>query len=105
MIHSMKLIADLSDIPRNTNKAFNIEGMSILICHTERGLFAVKNQCTHQKYKLEGGRMKSCYLFCPKHSVRFDLRTGKPAGTLVQEPVKTFELSIIDNEIFINIPI
>jgi 3-phenylpropionate/trans-cinnamate dioxygenase ferredoxin subunit len=98
-------VADLTEIPPETNKAFLVNDVSVLICHTSQGLFAVENLCSHQLATLEGGKMKSCYLFCPKHSVRFDLRTGQPAGNLTKTPVQTYKISVVDTEIFINLPI
>lgn len=76
------------------NKAVEAFGQSVLLCRTTDGVFAVANECTHQKMPLEGGRMRGCFLFCPAHGVRFDLRTGTPTGTLTTKPLHCFDARI-----------
>jgi len=102
MTTGLQRVASLSEVPLDTNKAFQVADLSVLVCHTSKGVFAVRNLCTHQKAPLEGGRIKSCYLFCPKHSVRFDLQSGKPAGTLTTESLDTYRTSIVDGDIFVD---
>jgi 3-phenylpropionate/trans-cinnamate dioxygenase ferredoxin component len=87
-------VVKLADLPLESNKAFKIEGRSVLLCRTAAGLFAVENRCTHQLAALEGGRMRGAHLFCPKHGARFDLRTGATAGTLAKTPIQTFGVSV-----------
>jgi 3-phenylpropionate/trans-cinnamate dioxygenase ferredoxin component len=92
----------LVDLPENGNKAVAIEGASILFCRTEKGLFAVDNICSHMLAPLEGGRVKGVHLFCPKHGVRFDLRTGMPAA-LTKIPIKTYPVGVVDGMIEIEV--
>jgi 3-phenylpropionate/trans-cinnamate dioxygenase ferredoxin subunit len=47
--------------------------------------------------------MKACFLFCPLHGVRFDLRDGSPAGTLTDEPIPTWPVKIEDDHIFVDL--
>ncbi len=91
-------VTQLSELPLETNKAFKIEGRSILLCRTAAGLFALENRCTHQLQPLEGGRMRGPHLFCPKHGQRFDMRTGATAGTLTKLPLQVFEVSVDTDE-------
>jgi len=91
-------IATLSDIPLNTNKAFKVEGRSVLLCRTPDGVFALENRCSHQLATLEGGRMRGPHLFCPKHFARFDLRTGETNGTLAKEPIQAFVVTVDADE-------
>lgn len=98
-------IAKLSDLPPGTNRAFKLDGASVLLCRTEAGVFAVENRCTHQLASLEGGRMRGRLLFCPKHGARFDMGTGVTAGTLAKTPIKTYRVHIdADENITIDCP-
>jgi 3-phenylpropionate/trans-cinnamate dioxygenase ferredoxin subunit len=85
-------VADVSDVPENGNKAFAVEGRSILICRVGAGIFAVENRCTHNSSELEGGRIRGHFLFCPVHGARYDLRDGSTAGALTKMPLCTFEV-------------
>lgn len=92
-------ILDEGELPLGTNKAVEAFGQSILLCRTAEGVFAVANECTHQKMPLEGGRMRGCYLFCPVHGVRFDLRSGAPTGNLTTTALQCFNARICDGGI------
>lgn len=88
-----------TELPVGSKKAVVAFGKSVLLCHSAEGIFAIKNECTHQQVALEGGRLRGCAIFCPEHGVRFDLRTGSPAGTLTDKPVECFEVRIVGGNI------
>lgn len=91
------IIFAASDIEDNKNKAVDIDGKSILISKSGGEFFAIDNTCTHQRAELESGRILYCFLSCPLHGIRFDLRTGEPKGDLTRVPVKTYPISINDD--------
>ncbi len=94
-------VAALDDIPVGTNRAFEIEGRSVLIARTSHGVFAVENQCSHALQPLEGGKMKAVHIFCPLHGVRFDLRDGSPSGNTTRMSIRTWPVTIADGHILI----
>lgn len=94
-------VAALDDIPVGTNRAFDIEGRSVLIARTSHGVFAVENQCSHALQPLEGGKMKAVHIFCPLHGVRFDLRDGSPSGNTTRMSIRTWPVTIDDGQILI----
>ena len=85
------------DITDNKSVAVSLEGKNILICKANGEYYAVDNQCTHQRTELTKGRIRNCYLSCPLHGVRFDLRTGKPMGELTRVALKTYPVSVADD--------
>ena len=86
-----------TDITDNQTVAVTLEGKNILICKVNGDYYAVDNQCTHQRAELTGGRIRNCFLACPLHGVRFDLRTGKPLGELTRVALKTYPVSVADD--------
>lgn len=96
-------VAPLIDIPVNSNKAFEVAGENILICHTEVGVFAVGNRCSHQASRLEGGIIRKCFLYCPEHAARFDLRDGSTKGKLTKESIPTYEVRVVGGHIEVKI--
>mgnify|MGYP006086381495 FL=1 len=86
-----------TDITDNQTAPVTLDGKNILICKANGEFYAVDNMCTHQRAELTGGRIRNCYLACPLHGVRFDLRTGKPMGELTRVPLKTYDVSLADN--------
>jgi 3-phenylpropionate/trans-cinnamate dioxygenase ferredoxin subunit len=96
-------LAAVSEVPDGTSKAFEHAGHQILIARAPMGLFAVGAICSHQYTPLEGGKMKACFLFCPLHGVRFDLRDGTPAGTLTDQPIPTWPVRIEGDDILVDL--
>lgn len=92
-------VTPLADIPVRSNKAFEVAGENILVCHTEMGVFAVRNRCSHQASLLEGGIIRNCFLYCPEHAARFDLRDGSTKGKLTKESIRTYEVRVVDGYI------
>src|ERR1700676_191521 len=90
-------VASLSDLPPGTNRAFKLNGRSILVCNSVTGVYAVENKCTHQQAALEGGKLRGNFLFCPKHGAQFDMRTGAPVGPLAKGAIQTFKTRVDAN--------
>jgi len=95
-------VVSLAEIPENSNRAFDVGGVSVLIARTAAGVFAVENRCSHAYQTLEGGRMKAVHISCPLHGVRFDMRNGCPSGDLTDKPIRTWPVSIVDGEILLD---
>lgn len=93
--------ASIDDFADNEGKAFHISGKDILICNTREGFFAVENQCTHQLQALEGGKIRGCFIFCPLHGQRFNLKDGTPIGQLTDKPLNTFPVKVENGEVFV----
>ena len=87
----------------NCNKAFTVADRQVLIANTKMGLFAVGAICSHQQQLLEGGKMKGCFLFCPLHGIRFDLRDGTPAGTLTDRSLPTYPVTVEEGDILVKV--
>lgn len=96
-------VAGIEDIPVEGSKAFDVSGHNVLVCHSEMGFFAIRNRCSHQGLELEGGMIKQCFLFCPHHSARFDLRDGSTKGKLTQESIPTYEVRVVDGMIEVSV--
>lgn len=87
-------VATTSEIAPETAKEVQVNGRSILICHSDGRFFAVENICSHAEEPLACGRLKRGWLSCPAHGARFDLETGEPLNPPATEPIATFALRI-----------
>ena len=47
-------VADITDIEINQSQSVELDGKSILICHTTKGIFAVEDKCSHADIPLCG---------------------------------------------------
>jgi 3-phenylpropionate/trans-cinnamate dioxygenase ferredoxin subunit len=88
-----------SELANNKSRAVELEGRSVLICRAGGELYAVENRCSHQAAELEGGRIRGCYLSCPLHGARFNLKDGEPLGQLTRVAIQTYPVRLADGMI------
>ena len=82
------------------------EGRKFGVFHCAGGeLFAIEDRCSHDDGPLAEGEFDqaSCTVECPRHGSVFDLRTGKPKSLPAYVPVDTYEVSIQDGEVKLEI--
>lgn len=92
-------VAKTGEIAPETAKTVELNGRSILICHSDGRFFAVENMCSHAQEPLACGRLKRGWLSCPAHGARFDLETGEPLNPPASEPIATFPVRIVGDVI------
>ncbi|MGB3771823.1 MAG: bifunctional 3-phenylpropionate/cinnamic acid dioxygenase ferredoxin subunit [Rhodococcus sp. (in: high G+C Gram-positive bacteria)] len=77
---------------------------AISVFHTEDGMFAIDDTCTHQDTSLADGWVENCAVECPLHEACFDLRTGMPSGTPATTPVRTHAVHVADGAVVLDLP-
>ena len=92
-------LADIADIPDGCSKSYQVSGHDILICHTKGEFFAVENQCSHARAKLEGGRLRAYRLICHLHGAAFDVRDGSVKGEPATTPIRVYPVRVNDGRI------
>jgi nitrite reductase/ring-hydroxylating ferredoxin subunit len=58
------------------------EAEELLVLRLRHGVFAVVNRCPHLGRSLQDARVHGHVLQCRGHSRSYNLRSGRPAGTL-----------------------
>lgn len=92
-----------SDLAEGQSLVVTVGGVEVLLCRTGGAFFAVENRCSHQLSPLAGGKLRGCFIFCPLHGARFDLRDGKPIGQITDKFLRTFAVRNEGGEIFVNL--
>lgn len=54
----------------------NEDGDEILVARVGDEVFAVANECSHDRRGFEGGCVEDGQIVCPRHGARFCLKTG-----------------------------
>lgn len=88
-----------ADLEKNTSRTVEVAGRQILVCNAGGEFYAVQNLCTHQASSLQGGRIRNCFISCPLHGARFDLRDGSTKGALTSQPLQTYALRVHDDTV------
>ena len=75
----------------------------IAVFHTDEGLFAISDTCTHQDASLSEGWVEGCAVECPLHEAGFDLRTGMPTCLPAKRPVTTYPVEVVDGVVWVRV--
>lgn len=95
-------VADAADLPAGEMMAVAVAGKNLALYHLDNGEFHVTdNICTHQFALLTDGWLEDCYIECPLHAGRFDVRTGKGQGDPIDEDVKVFPAKVEEGAVLV----
>jgi 3-phenylpropionate/trans-cinnamate dioxygenase ferredoxin subunit len=93
----------LADLPRG--EAFRLDiDPPVSVFHTDDGeIFAIDDTCTHQDASLADGWLEDCWVECPLHASKFNLKTGAVDAPPAKRPVRTHEVVIEDGMIYVRL--
>ena len=97
-------VADITDIDLNQSQSVDLNGSDILICHTNNGIFAIEDRCSHADIPLCGGQIIDNFISCPIHGAVFDLTDGSVQSPPAFEDIKTFQVKIEGTSISVKKP-
>jgi len=94
---------ELSEVPVGQKKALKIKDAWVLVCNTQKGLFAVSAICSHQAKPLFNGRLRNCKITCPVHGARFDIETGEPLDLPATKPIATYPVRVVGDWVEVHV--
>ena len=94
-------VASRDDLRPGDLKSFMVGGQEVCLINADGEYFAISNECTHAYYMLNEGTLEGYELECMMHGSRFDVRTGEPTNPPAEEPVKTFQVKVEGDDIFV----
>ena len=62
--------------------------------------FCTDDLCTHGMASLSYGDVEDGIINCPMHGGAFEIRTGKPAALPCRLPLKTYQVVVVDADLF-----
>lgn len=89
---------ELSDVGR---KSIIVDETPALLLRVGDAYYCIEDVCTHDGQPLTDGPVDSAQITCPRHGARFDLKTGAAMCMPATEPVRTFEVDVRDDGIFV----
>ena len=98
-------ICPVSELPPGGMRLVEWEDLEIGVFNCAGELLAIEDRCSHDNGNLVEGELDeaTCTVECPRHGSRFDLRTGNPVNLPAYVPVDTFEVSVEDGLIKIEV--
>ncbi|MEU7636702.1 MULTISPECIES: bifunctional 3-phenylpropionate/cinnamic acid dioxygenase ferredoxin subunit [unclassified Streptomyces] len=96
-------VCRIEDLPVGESVRIEIDDTTpaIAVFHTEDGLYAVDDTCSHQDASLSEGWVEGCLVECPLHAAQFDLRTGAPTCLPARRAVRTHEVGVLDGMVHV----
>ncbi len=93
----------LSDFEDRDMVPVKILDKRLIIYKTDTQTFATDRRCTHQSADLMRGYFDGIVIECPVHQGRFDVRSGAALSPPVCEALKTYEVKIVGNRVFVKL--
>ena len=97
------VVAKLDELPPGSTKRVYNGPDAIALFNVDGNLYAVSDRCTHGRASLSEGFVDGdgCILNCPWHGGQFNIKTGQPVGGPVRVPIKTYEVKVDGDRIFV----
>jgi 3-phenylpropionate/trans-cinnamate dioxygenase ferredoxin subunit len=97
------LVAKVSDIAPGTTRRVFVDSTELLLCNVGGTIYAIEDVCTHDGGPLDQGTLEGESVVCPRHGATFDVRTGDALTLPAVMPLMTFEVSIADDDVFVDV--
>lgn len=83
--------------------SFDHDDKKILLANLDGKIYATDRICTHAEADLSGGFLSEEGVRCPLHLSVFNLETGSPLNPPAEEPLKTYNVKIDKNEVYVEV--
>jgi len=93
----------LSDVADGSAVRVELTEADVAVVRVGDEVFALEDICSHAEFPLTDGEIDGTTIECALHGSRFDLRSGKPLGPPATQPVRTYPVSVIDGDVFIDL--
>lgn len=78
------------------------DGRRVCLVRDGSRVYAVDDRCPHKDFPLSSGALVNpCVLECPWHGGRFDVRTGQVLQGPPTEPLPTYTVRVVGEEVFV----
>lgn len=83
--------------------SFDFDGKRLLLTNLGGKIYATDRTCTHEEADLSGGFLSEEGVRCPLHLSVFNLENGKPQNPPAESPLKTYNIKIDQNDIYVEV--
>lgn len=96
-------VCSLNQVGTNEMFSFDFEQKKILITNLNGKLYATDRICTHAEADLSTGFLTDEGVRCPLHLSVFNLENGQPQNPPAEIPLKTYNIKIEQDEIYVEV--
>ena len=95
---SLVAVAPLAAFASNTAHAHEVSGHELVFVRNGDDVYALDDLCSHAEVALSEGEVDGCFIECWMHGSAFDVRTGEPNCPPATKAVRTYPVSINDQD-------
>lgn len=92
-----------SELKKGEMLDFDYKAKKILLANINGKIYATDRICTHADADLTTGILNEEGVTCPLHLSTFNLETGIPQNLPAEVPLKTYNVKIEQNEIYVEV--
>ena len=97
-------VAGLDELEPGTLKEVVIGDTTVCLARTSDGEFyAFTNNCSHRDFPLHTGTLEDHQIECSWHGARFDVTTGRALRLPAIRPIRTYEVTVRDDAVFVTL--
>ena len=96
-------VAAASEVPAGGLRAVSTDTGPVVLANVDGDIYALEDRCSHQDYPLSAGELEHDELECTFHGARFDVCSGRALQLPAIGPVRTFEVDVRDDDVFIRL--
>jgi 3-phenylpropionate/trans-cinnamate dioxygenase ferredoxin subunit len=96
-------VTTVGDMEEVEVKQFDVDGQLISIAVVGDVYYAFDDTCTHEQCSLADGDLSGTTIICPCNDCEFDITTGEVLDGPPEEPILTYPVKVVGDEIQIEI--
>lgn len=99
----MERVIDVSELAPGERRSVFVDDVPALVIRIEDQFFVVEDVCSHDGQPLTNGAIEGCAIVCPRHSAKFDLKSGTALCMPATEPIRVFQTEIRDGAVWAHV--
>jgi len=96
-------VCSMSQLKKGEMLGFDHKDKKILLANLNGKIYATDRICTHAEADLSTGILSEEGVTCPLHLSTFNPQTGVPQNLPAELPLKTYNVKIEQNEIYVEV--
>jgi len=96
-------VAQVSDLAPGEMKWVVADGQRLLLANVDGALYAISDQCGHERASLSRGKLDGHMVECPRHFATFDIRTGRLISGPLSEDVVVYKLKVEGDTVYVQL--
>ncbi|HXT38286.1 MAG TPA: bifunctional 3-phenylpropionate/cinnamic acid dioxygenase ferredoxin subunit [Chloroflexota bacterium] len=102
-VAALKKVATLQQIEPGNALCVTVGSERIALFNVDGAIYATDDTCSHAQASLSDGWLEDNEITCPLHGAIFDVTTGQPLTLPATKPVRTYEVHIEGDDIYLEL--